>query len=128
QDILVPGDLHLVTHCSADYNASQVSIINLDCGVPAGDGSIELKGSATGIPLSAYDLQLVSKDASAQFAFDLARHVNGSVPQDLAAAGSINLALSVNREGPASPASFGGTGEALGLRLSSSRTGNELQL
>src|SRR5581483_9565593 len=42
--------------------------------------------------------------------------------------GSINLALSVNREAPASPASFSGTGEALGLRLSSSRTGNELQL
>lgn len=128
QDILVPGDLHLATHCSADYNASQVSIINLDCGVPAGDGSIELKGSATGVPFSAYDLTLVSKDASAQFAFDLARHMNASVPQDLAAVGGINLALSVNQASPAAATSFSGTGEALGLRLSSSRTGNELQL
>jgi len=128
QDILVGGDLRLVTHCSADYNASHVSIINLDCGVPAGDGSIELKGSATGIPLSAYDLTLVSKDASAQFAFDLARHIDASVPRDLGAVGSINLALSVNRASPTAAASFSGTGEALGLRLNSSRTGAELQL
>jgi AsmA family/AsmA-like C-terminal region len=128
QDILIGGDLRVVAHCAADYDSVQSSLTNLDCGMPAGDGSLELKGSATGIPFSSYNLMLVAKDASAQFALDLTRRLNPNISQDTGAVGSINLAVSAIRTGSSGSPRFSGTGEILGVRLSSTRTGTELAL
>ncbi|HKW16851.1 MAG TPA: AsmA family protein [Terriglobales bacterium] len=127
QDILIGGDLRVVAHCAADYNSAQASLTNLDCGTPAGDGSLELKGTAVGIPFSSYDLTLVAKDASAQSALDFARRINPNIPQDSRALGSFNFALSANRNGRELP-KLAGAGEALGVRLTSASSGTELQL
>jgi hypothetical protein len=127
QDMPAGSDLNVAAQCFAEYNSDQRSLTNVDCNSPSGDGSVELKGSATGIPFSSYNVTLLAKGAPVQSALELLRHVNPSVPHDLNAAGNMDLAFSLRRSSSSATAQLLGEGEATGVRLSS-QTGTELIL
>lgn len=127
QDMPAGTDFTVAAQCTAEYDSDQRSLTNVDCSSPSGDGSVELKGSAAGIPFSSYDLTLLAKNAAVQSALDLLRHVNQTVPRDLNATGSMNLAFSLRRSSSSAAAQLLGEGEAKGVRLSS-QAGTELIL
>jgi hypothetical protein len=127
QDMPAGTDFSVAAQCSAEYNSDQRSLSNVDCNSPAGDGSVELKGSATGIPFSSYNLTLLAKGAPVQSALELLRHVNQSVPRDLNAAGNMDLAFSLTRSSSSSGAKLLGEGEATSVRLDS-KSGTEVIL
>jgi uncharacterized protein involved in outer membrane biogenesis len=128
QDILTQGDLKVAAHCAAEYESAQRILGNLDCSAPAGDGSLELKGRASGGAAVSYELMLVAKDIPAQSALDLARHAKENIPADLRATGNVNLSLSIDRSDTSPGIRFSGEGEVLGARLTSASTGAELPL
>ncbi|MGH9514527.1 MAG: AsmA family protein [Terriglobales bacterium] len=127
QDMPAGRDFSVAAQCSADYDSGQRSLTNLDCNSPAGDGSVELKGSSDGLPVTSYNLTLLAKNAPVQSALDLFRHVNQTVPRDLNASGSMNLAFSLQRSSSSTAGRLLGEGEATGVRLSS-EPGTELIL
>ena len=127
EDMPAGTDFSVAAQCSAEYDSDQRSLTNVDCDSPTGDGSLELKGSAAGIPFSSYNLTLIAKDAPVQSALELLRHVNQTVPRDLNATGSMDLAFSLRRSSSSAAAQLLGEGEATGIRLSS-QAGSELIL
>lgn len=127
QDMPAGTDFSVATQCSADYNSEQRSLTNVDCNSPSGDGSVELKGSATGIPFSSYDLTLLATNAPVQSALELLRHINQTLPRDLNAIGSMTLAFSLIRSSASAAPQLQGRGEAKSVRLSSA-DGSELLL
>ena len=126
-DVLGGGTLRLVAHCSADYSSLQKMLSNVDCSSVAGDGSLEVKGSASGPPFSVYDFSLISNKIPARSALFLLRHLNPAIAADLDAGGSLNATLQLIRAG-AGPPQLQGTGEGQDLRLSSSSSGLEVAL
>jgi len=128
QDVAADGNLRTFAHCAAEYSASQGGFANIDCSGPAGDGLVELKGTTTGIPLTAYDLTLLAKGVPAQSVLELIRHVNQNVPQDLKAFGTVNAVISLNKRNAPLAAQLRGGGEALGLRLASAITATDLAI
>ncbi len=127
QDMPAGTDFSVAAQCSAEYDSGQRSLTNLDCNSPTGDGSVELKGSAAGIPFSSYNLTLLTKNAPVQSALELLRHINQTVPHDLNATGNMDLAFYLKRSGSSTAAQLMGEGEATGVRLSS-QAGTELIL
>jgi uncharacterized protein involved in outer membrane biogenesis len=127
QDMPAGTDFAVAAQCSAEYNSDQRSLTNVDCSSPIGDGSLELKGSAAGIPFSSYNLTLIAKNAPVQSALELLRHVNQTVPRDLNATGNMDLAFSLRRGSSSTAAQLLGEGEATSVRLSS-QAGTELIL
>ena len=127
QDLPAGTDFSVSAQCSAEYNSDQRFLTNVDCNSPTGDGSLELKGSATGIPFSSYDLTLLAKDAPVQSALDLLRHINQTVPRDLNASGNMDLTFSLRRSSASAATQMLGEGQATGVRLSS-QAGTELIL
>jgi hypothetical protein len=119
QDMPAGTDFTLAAECSAEYDSDQRSLTNVDCASPTGDGSLELKGSAAGIPFSSYNLTLLAKNAPVQSAIELLRHVNQTLPRDLNATGNMDLAFSLRRASSSTAAQLLGEGEATGVRLSS---------
>jgi uncharacterized protein involved in outer membrane biogenesis len=119
QDMPAGTDFTLAAECSAEYDSDQRSLTNVDCNSPTGDGSLELKGSAAGIPFSSYNLTLLAKNAPVQSAIELLRHVNQTLPRDLNATGNMDLAFSLRRASSSTAAQLLGEGEATGVRLSS---------
>ena len=126
-DVLGGGTLRLVAHCGADYNSLQKMLSNVDCSSVAGDGSLELKGSASGPPFSVYDFSLISNKVPAQSVLSLLRHLNPAIAQDLDAGGSLNATLHLTGAG-AGPPQLQGTGEGQDLRLRSSSASSEIAL
>jgi hypothetical protein len=120
QDMPAGSDFSVAAQCAAEYNSDQRALVNLDCSAPSGNGILELKGSAAGIPFSSYDLILLAKDAPVQSALDLVRHVNQTIPRDLAATGSMDLSFSLTQKTPSAGPRFQGEGEARDVRLTSS--------
>ena len=127
-DVLSSSDLRLVAHCGAEYNPAEQTLSSLDCTAPARDGFLELKGSTSGFPFSSYALTLVADQVPAQAVLGFARHVNRAVPEDLIAAGNVNVSFSFNRAGSSAAKQWSGHGEAQQLRLRSQGMGSELSL
>jgi hypothetical protein len=127
QDMPAGADFSVAAQCFAEYNSDQRSLTDIDCNSPAGDGSLELKGSATGIPFSSYNLTLLAKSAPVQSALEVLRQVNQFVPRDLNASGNMDLAFSLRRSSSSTGEQLLGEGEATGVRLSS-QSGTELIL
>jgi uncharacterized protein involved in outer membrane biogenesis len=125
-NVLGGGNLHLAVHCAAEYGSDQKMLSNVDCSSPVGDGSLELKGSASGLPFSAYDLVLVSSQVPAQAALSLVRHSRPGVVGDLNATGTLNAAMEMSRGDLAQPVHLQGGGEAQALQISSSSLGSEI--
>jgi AsmA-like C-terminal region/AsmA family len=121
-DVAAPGDLRLTAHCSAEYGSIQNTLSDLDCSAPVGDGSLELKGSASGWALSAYSLSLVASKLPVQNVLSAARQVAQSVPSDLSASGTLNGRLVVRRIDAGQPAEWSGDGELQELGLNSGIT------
>jgi AsmA family/AsmA-like C-terminal region len=119
QDMPAGSDFSVAAQCAAEYNSDQRALMNLDCSAPSGTGTLELKGSAAGIPFSSYDLVLLAKNAPVQSALDLVRHLNQTVPRDLSATGSMDLAFSLRRSSSSAAPQLQGEGEAREVRLSS---------
>jgi len=128
EGIAADASLHAAAHCAAEYESSQRVLSNIDCSAPAGDGLLELKGSADGSAFGTYDLKLLAKDFPAQSVLALVRHMKQSVPADLKAAGAINMVLSLSRKDSTALPKIEGEGEALGVRLTSTDTGAELPI
>ncbi len=126
-DVLGGGNLQLVAHCAAGYSSLQNTLSDVDCNAPAGDGSLELKGSASGLPFSSYTFRLVSTKVPAQAVLSLIRHSRSGVPDDLNASGSLNANLQLSRDSSAQP-QLRGEGEAQELRISSPGIGSGIAL
>jgi len=122
RDILANGDLRAIVHCAAEYDSAQRALINVDCSAPAGDGTVELKGTTAGIPFSSYDLTLSAKDVPAESALHLARRAHQYIPDDLQTTGTINAELSLVRSRPDSSPQLSGEGELSGLRVGSANS------
>ena len=127
QEMPAGSDFNLAAQCAANYNSDQQALTNLDCTTPSGSGTLELKGSAAGIPVSSYALTLLAKDVPVQSALELIRHVNQTVPRDLSSTGSIDLAFSLKRSDSSVVPQLEGQGEARQLRLRS-KGGTEVAL
>ena len=72
-DVLADRNLRLAARCSADYSFVANSVTNLECVAPSGDGTFELKGSASAdspsaTAFSSYDLRLLASDVPAKSA------------------------------------------------------------
>jgi hypothetical protein len=126
-DVLGGGNLQLVAHCGAEYSSLQKLLSDVDCTSAVGDGSLELKGSASGFPLSSYDFSLVSNKVPARSALSLLRHTNSAIPDDLDASGSLNATLRLTRDAAQNPQLLG-DGEVQELRFSSTSVGSEVAL
>ncbi len=118
-DVAAPGDLRLTAHCSAEYGSIQNTLSDLDCSAPVGDGSLELKGSASGRALSSYSLSLVASKVPVQNVLSAARQVAGTVPRDLLANGTVNGHVVLSRIDAGQPAEWSGDGELQELGLNS---------
>jgi AsmA protein len=129
-NVMGGGSLRLAAHCAAEYSSLQKLLSNVDCNAPAGDGSLELKGSASGLPFSAYDFVLVSNKVPAQSVLALARHSRPGIFSDMDASGMLNatVQLSRNDNDLSRPAQLRGDGKAQGLRVGSSSTGSQIAL
>jgi hypothetical protein len=129
-DVLGGGDMQLAAHCAAEYGSLQKMLYNVDCNTPIGEGSLQLKGSATpsSLPFSAYDFVLVSSQVPAQAVLALVRHSRPGVVDDLNATGILNATVQLRRGDPAKPVQLQGGGEAQGLRISSASLGSEIAL
>jgi hypothetical protein len=126
-DILGAGSLRLVAHCAAEYSSLQKMLSEVECTAPSGDGSLELKGSVSGVPFSFYDFSLVSYKVPAQAALSLLRRTHSAVADDLDASGNLNATLRLTRDAGQSP-QLRGDGEAQDLRLRSTSAGSEIAL
>ncbi|MCU1271591.1 MAG: AsmA [Acidobacteriaceae bacterium] len=127
QNIPADRDFNVAAQCAAEYNSDRRALRNLDCTAPSGNGTLEMKGSAVGIPFSSYELKLLAKDVPVQSALELIRHVNQTVPRDLSATGIMDFAFSLGRSGPSVAPQLKGQGEANKVRLRS-QVGTELLL
>jgi hypothetical protein len=127
-DVLGGGNLELVAHCAAEYSSLQKMLSNVDCNAPAGDGSLELKGSASGPPFSSYDFVLLSTKVPAQAALSLVRHSWPEIPYDLDASGNLNATMRLSRGNLVQPLQLRGEGEAQELRIGSPSIGSEIAL
>jgi AsmA family/AsmA-like C-terminal region len=127
QDIPAGNDFNVAAQCAAEYNSDQRALRNLDCTAPSGNGTLEVKGSAVGVPFSSYDLKFFATAVPVQSALELIRHVNQTVPRDLSASGSMDFAFSLGRSGSSIEAQLEGQGEAKAVRLRS-QAGTELLL
>ncbi len=127
-DVLGGGTLQLVAHCAAEYSSLQKMLSNVDCNAPAGDGSLELKGSASGLPFSSYDFVLVSTKVPAQAALSLLRQSRSGIPDDFDASGSLNANLQLSRGDHAQQPHLRGDGNAQDLRINSRSLGSEIAL
>jgi len=126
-DVFGNGPLRLVAHCAAEYSSFEKTLSNVDCSAPVGDGSLDLKGSASGWPLSSYSWSLVASRVPAQAVVELARHSKGNIPDDLVAIGSVNTTLMFSRSDFAEP-QWSGDGELQEFTLSSGNNASELVL
>jgi AsmA family/AsmA-like C-terminal region len=127
-DVLGGGNLQLLAHCAAEYSSLQKVLSNVDCNAPAGDGSLELKGSASGLPFSSYDFRLVSTKVPAQAALSFVRHSRPGISDDLSASGNLNGTVQLSRYDFAQQPHLRGDGEAQELRISSRSIGSEIAL
>ncbi len=127
-DVLGGGELQLAAHCAAEYRSLQKMLSNVDCSGPAGNGSLELKGSASGLPFSSYDFVLVSSKVPAQAALSLVRHSRPGIPDDVNASGVLNATVQLSRSDMAQPVQLQGAGAAQQLRISSPSVGAEIAL
>lgn len=126
-DVLGGGNLRLVAHCGAEYSSRQRVLSDVDCSSSIGEGSLELKGSATGPPFSAYDFSLISNKVPAQAVLSLLRHSSPAITEGRDASGSLNATLQLSRKEAENP-QLQGSGEAQDLHLSSPSTGSEIAL
>jgi AsmA protein len=127
-DVFSSDDLHLAAHCSANYKFAANSFSDVDCISPAGHGSLELKGSATGLPFSAYKFTFVGNEMPAPSLLALLRHTTVVVSDNLNVDGVLNSTIEIARARRDQPVQWNGDGELIGLVLTRDSSPGPLRL
>jgi hypothetical protein len=119
-DVFNGDSMHLAARCVAKYSATDGSFSDLDCASPVGRGSLRLKGIASGLPISSYDLTLTGSEVPTSAVLALLRHATAGVSDNLSVDGVLNSEIQISRAAPGL-VQWQGDGELLGLAL---RAGN----
>jgi len=127
-DVFNDDDLHLAGRCVADYNLAANSFSDVDCASPAGGGSLELKGSATGLPFSSFSFTLVGNKLPAAAVLSFLRHTTAGVSEGLNVNGVLDSTVEIVRTGADQPVQWTGEGALLELTLASSKSSPPLFL
>ena len=120
-DIVTERSLRLATSCEAHYSSVEHTLTGLTCLSPIGQGLMTVEGrigSSTGP--GTFDLNIEEKNVPAQALVELARRVEGGLPEDLSAAGTVTANFSVaSSPAPGQALRWSGSGlaEDLVLRL-----------
>ena len=133
QDVLGGQDLRLAAHCAATYSSVAKAVSNVDCVAPAGNGALEVKGSASARPssplvLSAYDWRVVASKVPAQSVLTLARHVSPNFSGDVAADGTLDASFQISRSDAGERSLWRGHGTIQQFELGSTSSGSGLPL
>ena len=127
-DVYGGGDLRLAAQCSAAYSTVGSTLSHIACQAPVGQGVIGVEGSAASLLTSrSYDLVLTGQGLPMQSLVSLVRHVQQSVPDDLTAAGQLDMKVKLRRTETAGFAWEGG-GQTSDFHLGSSLTNTDLTL
>lgn len=125
------GDaLRLAAQCSAHYSSASRTFPDLACRAPVGGGFVNLDGEIGGSAGSrTYSLAVIARQIPMQSLVALARHTKKDIPEDLAAAGTLEASLKFQRAGTApAKAIWKGGGETHGFRLGFGPSKAELNL
>jgi hypothetical protein len=125
-DITSGEALRLAAHCDGEFSSVDRSFHQVLCAAPVGNGVITLKGDA-GLPgIHTYDISIGANEVPAKAVAALASRAKKNLPDDLAATGTLNGRLLLNRKGEKSDLQLDGRGEIAGLRLSSMEMKSEV--
>ncbi|MGA9528770.1 MAG: AsmA family protein [Terriglobales bacterium] len=118
-DILDNRSIRLATRCSGRYNALTVSIGDLLCESPVGNGRLRISGNAGAImtPRS-YDVTVAARDVPVAAVVALAHEAKQKLADDLSADGVLNGEFHAVGSG-AKAARLSGSGEAREVHLRS---------
>ena len=126
-DIVGGDSLRLAAQCNARYHSVEKQFSDILCRAPAGDGALELNGTAYaawGKP--AFHLALTAQDIPAQSLTIVLRHIKRDVPQDLVATGKVNAIVRLDRD--QSGFTWSGGGQTAAVQLQSASTNTSLAL
>ncbi len=119
-DLAGGGSLRLRSHCSARIDVPEQRFSALQCVSPVGGGYVALKGELTGLPHPAsYSLSIAAENLPADALVNLLRHMKKDLPDDLAAAGSLEAAFDLRKDQAGEPDAWAGAGASSDLRLRS---------
>jgi AsmA family/AsmA-like C-terminal region len=121
-DVFNDDDLHLAGRCVANYNLAANSFSDVDCASPAGGGSLELKGSATGLPFSSFSFTLVGNQLPAPALLSFLRHTTAGVSEGLNVNGVLDSTVEIVRTRADQPVQWTGDGALRELTLTSSKS------
>jgi hypothetical protein len=125
-DIANGSSLRLATKCTAHYSVNSQKFSPLGCQTPIGDGQIALNGDFS-LTEASYGLTLSAQNVPLQALANLAIRTKRNLPQDLAAAGSLEADLSFSRSSSGEAQWMGG-GQAVDVQLSSKSTQGRVYL
>jgi len=127
-DVFNSDNLRLAARCVASYHLETNSVSDVDCAAPAGNGSLELKGNATGLPLASYRFTLVGNRVPAASALGVLRHATAGISQNLSVDGVLNSTVEVSRAGSSAAIQWKGDGELVDLSLATDSSSPPLRL
>ncbi len=126
-DILGGGALRLAARCSGRYSSIDRSVSDISCEAPVGEGQLLASGSIAGLRTTpAYDLTFTARGVPLDAIRALARHSKKNLPEDIAASGTLDAALTY--EGKSGDALWKGKGESKNFHLHSQLTHTELSV
>jgi uncharacterized protein involved in outer membrane biogenesis len=126
-DISLGEGLRLRTHCTGIYSAPDDSLRDVLCESPVGAGLLRIRGSASGWPGEAYDLDINAQQIPAERVVAFARHAKKDLPPDLTAVGQFDSVFTVRKQRAQAPVWAGG-GQTSLLALHSGVLENDLDI
>ena len=127
-DVVGGEALRLGTRCTAEYSSIDRMVHGLDCRAPVGEGMIRLEGDFGSIARHNYELKWSAENVPAGALIALARTTKRSLPDDLAAQGTITGGLVLRGGGSAEGTAFEGNGKIANLHLTSANNKAEFAL
>ena len=125
-DISGPASF-VAAHCDGRYSSIDHLVHEVLCRLPVGAGQLTLKGEV-GLPAShRYNLLLNAEDVPAGALVALALRTRKNLPENLQATGEVRGILAMEKKDPAEAPKFTGTGEIVGLHLTSPGSKGELE-
>jgi len=125
-DIESGSPLRLAGHCDGRFSSTNQEFHELLCTAPVGNGLITLKGDL-GLPGSGiYRLVLMAENLPASAVIALAQRAKNNLPEDLAAAGTVNGNFSFERDAAKAQSKLEGRGEISDFRLASATSKAEV--
>ncbi len=126
-DILSGEPLRLQAHCAAAYSTANATLSSLNCRFPMDGGTVRASGGVQNLLApAAYDFSISAENLPAEALVVLARHVKKDLPQDLAARGSLDGALTFRKA--SGTQAWAGTGVLSDIELRSNTLGTPLAL